>query len=151
MERVNASRKTLKKKANTPLYIAIICLIILWGCATKEVITNIPDEEVLRNRVVKYWDHKVKEEFDKSYNYEDPLLRKNISMIKYIQNINTNFVKWIGADIENLSLENDVAYVDLKLKIRVMADPLHYADKDVYVKEKWIRVDEVWYHTPQRN
>lgn len=148
LERVNASRKTLMKKGNTPLYIAIICLIILLGCATKDVIINIPDEEVLSNRVAKYWDHNIKEEFDMSYNYEDPLFRKKTSMIKYIKNINTNVVKWVGADIENLRVENDVADVDMKLKIRVMANPLHYKDVNVPAKEKWIRVDEVWYHVP---
>ena len=100
---------------------------------------------------MKYWDHKIKEEFDKSYNYEDPLFRKNVSMIKYIQSINTNLIKWVGADIENLRRENDIAYVDMKLKIRVMANPLQYVDKDVYLKEKWISVDGVWYHTSQRN
>ena len=149
MERVKASRKTLMLKDNTPLCIAIICLIILWGCAKKEVLNNTPDEEVLRNRVAMYWDYKVKEEFDKSYNYEDPLFRKKMSMTKYIKSINTNLVKWMGADIESLRLENDSADVDIKLKIRVMADPRHYADKDVNLKEKWIRVDEVWYHIPQ--
>jgi hypothetical protein len=97
---------------------------------------------------VQYWDHKIKEEFDKSYDYEDPLFRKKTSMIQYIKGINTNFVKWEGADIENLRLENDVADVDMKLKIRVMADPLHYKDVSVPKKEKWIRVDEMWYHIP---
>ena len=149
LQSINASRKTLMLKGNTSLCIAIICLIILLGCAKKEVLENVPDEEALSNRIVKYWDHKVKEEFDKSYDYEDPLFRKKVSMIKYIQSINTSVIKWVGADIENLRREDDVAYVDMKLKIRVMADPLHYAEKDVYLKEKWISVDGVWYHTSQ--
>ena len=151
MQVVNASRKTLMLKGNTSLCIAIICLIILMGCAKKEVLESIPDEEALKSRVVKYWDHKVKEEFDKSYEYEDPIFRKKVSMIKYIQSINTSVVKWVGADIENISREDDVANVDMKLKIRVMANPLRYVEKDVYLKEKWISVDGVWYHSPQRN
>jgi hypothetical protein len=151
LEDINGSRKTFKIKGNTPLYIAILCLIILCGCAKKDVLKSVPDEAELRERIVRYWNHKVNEEFDKSYTYEDPIYRKKISMTKYIQTINTSIVKWMGADIEKIRLEDDVAYVDIKLKIRVMANPSQY--KDVYVpeKEKWIWVDGVWYNSPQRN
>ena len=85
MESGNASRKTLMIKGNAPLCIAILCLIILWGCAKKETVRNIPDEDVLQERVTEYWAHVIKEDFIKSYEYEDPLFRKAVSMNQYIK------------------------------------------------------------------
>lgn len=167
LESVKVSGKTLKIKSNTPLSIIIICLIILWGCAKKEVLNNVPDEEVLRNRVVKYWDHKVKGEFDKSYEYELPLYKTQFSVVSYIKGINTARASWVGAEVGTINMENDNAMVDVKLRIKVIQQALppkagvdfqkqsalvspNSVETEALIKEQWIKVDGSWYHVPSK-
>jgi len=149
LEGVNGSRKTLMKKGNTPLCIAILFLIILWGCAKKEMLKNIPDEAELRERVTMYWDYKVKEEFDKMYEYEYSLYRKQVSLTKYIKSFNTTRAKWMDASVKEIKIEDSNADVAMKVRVLIYNSPRNI-EQDVVVNEKWSKVEGKWYHIPQK-
>jgi hypothetical protein len=130
--------------------IGIFFLIIFLGCAKKDAIRKISDEEILRERVTAYWNHKVKQEFDKSYEYEDPLYRKKNNMVNYIRSFNTARAGWYGAGIEGLKIEGDSAIVDMKVRVKIIVSPSGSIEQDTPLKEKWVKVAGIWYHVPQK-
>ena len=110
LEKADASRKGFMIKGNTPLYIAILFLIILSGCAKKEVLKTIPDEEVLRNRIVQYWNHKTKEELDKTYEYESPL--NKMTLTNYIRKYSNPAIDYKSFELISIDrLADDIADV----------------------------------------
>ncbi len=134
-------------KSKFTYIIVFFCLIIFTGCSIKEASKNAPDEGDLRERVMTYWDYKVKEEFDKSYEYEDPLYRKTVTRINYIRSFNVaTKIRWEGAEIEDMKIKGDTAEVTLRLKIKVAASPKRSVEQGTPLKEKWINVDGLWYH-----
>lgn len=128
----------------------IFLLIIFYGCAKKDAIKSVSDEEVLEERVMAYWNHKVKEEFDKSYEYESPLYKKTVNMVKYIKSFNTKRGGWIGAGIKSLKIEGDSGIVDMKVRVRISITSSNKIEHDVLLQEKWVKADGVWYHVPQK-
>jgi len=149
VESINDSSKTFMIKGNTPLWIAILCLIILLGCAKKDAIKNIPDEVDLRERVETYWNYKVKEEFDKTYEYEYLLYRKQVSMMNYIRGFKTTRAKWIEASINDIKIADDNADVAMKVKVRIISSPRNI-EQDVIINERWSNVEGKWYHIPHK-
>ncbi|MGC2062385.1 MAG: hypothetical protein WA610_05355 [Thermodesulfovibrionales bacterium] len=148
-------KKTVVSGRLLAMTLAILCLIILVGCAKKEAIKQMSDEEALRERVQLYWSHVIKEAFDKSYELEHPLYKKNVSMVEYIRGVNNN-VKWIRVDIKSVVLENDTADVMLEMDTKLSTIPI-YKNKtsDALMPnqrktEKWVRVDGIWYHVPKK-
>jgi hypothetical protein len=132
------------------LYITIFLLIILSGCATKEALKSTTDEEILRERVMAYWNHKIKQEFEKSYEYEYPLFRKTVNVVNYIKGFNTARAGWTNAGIEGLHIEEDNATVDMKIMIKIAVSSSRNLDHEGFIKEKWVKVDGIWYHIPQK-
>lgn len=95
-----------------------------------------------------FWDHKIKEEFDKSYEYELPLYRKTTRMAKYIGTFNTDVVKWYSAKVDGIHMEGATALVDLTVRTKVMLPRIKTSEADSLLSEKWVKVDDVWYHVP---
>lgn len=128
-------------------------LIIFSGCSIKETVKNAPDEDILRERVMAYWGHKINEEFDKAYEFEYPLYKKSVNAVNYIRHFNPNF-HWRKCEIDAVKIAEDMAYVDMKMTNEVV---IHAAKipktevelKDVIVNEQWIKVDGTWYHVPK--
>jgi len=139
--------ESVKKVEHLSLTI-IFFLIIFSGCATKEAV-KVSDEEVLKERVMAYWNLKMHEEFDKSYQYELPLYRKNVTMVSYIKGFNTRVVKWLGASIDNVKRQDDTAMIDLNVKVKVNVPGLKDPGHDSLIKEKWVKVEGIWYHVPE--
>ena len=102
-------------------------------------------EEELKARIVTYWDYKVKEEFDKSYAYEEPLYKKNVNPSTYIMELRKKRLKWLGASIEDILIEGELARVKMQLKVKIPFPPKDFV-QEVSLDEKWVKVDGVWYH-----
>lgn len=134
-------------------YITVIfCLIIFSGCATKEAVRNISEEEVLRERVMTYWGYKISQEFDKGYFYEDPYYRKRLNMVKYIKSIDTARARWTSANVENLQINGDSAIIDMKVKVHITVAPsARDIEQEFSLKETWVKVDGIWYHVPKKS
>lgn len=139
-------------KGKTFYLTVIFFLIIFSGCATKDAVRNISEDEVLRERVMTYWGHKISQEFDKSYTYEDPYYRKRFNMIKYIKSIDTARASWKSATIEGLKIDGDSAIIDMKVKVHITVAPsARDIEQEFPLKETWVKVDGIWYHVPKKS
>ena len=136
------------RKFGKCIFITFFCLIIFQGCGTKEAVKTQTDEDFLRQRVTAYWDYKIKQEFDKTYDFEVPVYRKKVSLVNYIRSFRTNIVKWIQARIENIKIEDGAAMLDLTLRVRVKLPEVKSHESDSLIKEKWVKVEGIWYHVP---
>lgn len=128
----------------------IFSLLIFSGCATKEAVKNLTDEDQLRERVMAYWSYKVNQEFDKSYEYEAPFFRNTTSLVKYIRSFKSGRLEWKGAEVKSLKIDGSSAIIDLKISIRLDLGSSSKIEHEVPLKEKWVRVDGTWYNVPQK-
>lgn len=139
---------SLKKNA-VILSAVIFCLLISAGCATKEALKNVSDEDVLRERAMAYWKYRINGELDKSYIYEDPLTRKKLSVVSYIQRYSNPMVGFSSYEIVAISRKGkDVFAVTVKLRVLLKAPGAKLFEHDTQITEQWIRDDESWYHAP---
>jgi hypothetical protein len=122
-------------------------LIISIGCVKKEAIKISSDEEVLRERVMAYWNYRVKQELDKTYEFEDPIYRKSHSIVSYIKKFGVDPIKLKEVKINGLQMEDGVARIDLRTRVELRAPgsrkPLA-ADADR--NDRWGKIDGIWYH-----
>jgi len=130
------------------IYIVFFFLIIFSGCSIKEATKNGPDGGELRERVATYWQLKVHEDFMKSYEYEAPYYREKTTMINYLRGINTDVVKYLAATPGDMKLDGDSARVDVKVRVRVKPPQMRSEEYSTLLTEKWVKVDDVWYHVP---
>lgn len=144
-KKMNKKNATIKY-INT--FIVFFCLIILTGCFINRTTKSESDEEALRERIMAYWDHKIKEDFDKSYAYEHPLYRKQFNMVKYIGTFNTEVLKWTAAKVEDIRMDGPSARVSLKITVKVRLPRIRTEEEASMINEEWQKVDNVWYHVP---
>ncbi len=149
LKRAEASRKGFMIKGNTPLCITILFLIILSGCAKKEVLKTVPDEEILRDRIVRYWDHKIKDELDKSYEYESPL--NKMTLTSYIKKYSNPAIDYKSYELMSIDrLDDDIADVQLKIVPVVKVPGARALEHTTIITERWVKVEDIWYHTSQK-
>lgn len=136
----------MKKKLSV-LMVAICYLIISTGCATKEAVKNISDEDVLRNRVAAYWSSKVKGDMDKAYLYEDTFTKKTISVTRYIQANSNPLIRFMDFEVLDIRPMEDGHY-EVKVKTRIWAKvPGAKAfEHDAVMSEQWLREEGSWNH-----
>jgi len=144
-KKMNKMNETFRYKN---ISIVFFCLIIFTGCSIKDTTKNVSDEEILRDRVMTYWNYKINQDFDKSYVYEHPLYRKQVNMVNYIRGFNPEVVKWTAAKVEDIKMDGPSAKVGLKITVKVRLPSIKSGEDDSWVKEEWQKVDNVWYHVP---
>lgn len=127
-------------------------MIIFSGCSIKDTVKSGSESNKggLRERVAAYWDHKIKEEFDKSYYFEYPYYRQKVTMVNYIKTFNTSVLKWLAATPDEIKQEDDTAEVKVNLKVRVRPPFMKKYEYDTSVQEKWVKADGIWYHVPPK-
>lgn len=130
-------------------YIFIIALIIFSGCAKKEAVKNITDEEVLRARVAEYWNYVMKEDFVKSYDYEDLLFQKSVSTMRYIK-MHTEAFKIKDVKINGISLDGNSGVADITVKVEIHAPGVKPLVTDSARKDRWGKIDGIWYHVSEK-
>jgi hypothetical protein len=124
-------------------------LLIYSGCA-KNAVKKESDEEILKTRAEAYWDYKVRREFDRSYEFEDPFFRKNVNKDKYIQSIPSGRMSWQGAGVERITVDGDRAEVDMKVAVMIILTSKKSIEQDVKITDKWVKVDGIWYHVHEK-
>lgn len=139
--------KSSLKKVAAVLNVAIFCLLILAGCATKEAVKNVSDEDVLRERVTAYWSYRTKGELDKAYLYEDALTRKTMSLVIYMQKYTNPMIKYVSFGINDIKLTgDDIREIAGTLHISLKAPGAKALERDAGVIEQWVKEDGIWYH-----
>lgn len=131
-------------------FILFFFLIIFLGCATKDAVRSLSDEDVLRQRVTEYWDHVMKDELESSYTYEDPFYRKTVNTVNYVRSFNPSILKWQHADIQGISIKENVADIDLKVLLHITIQGVPEIKQNVAIKDRWLKVDGIWYHQPPK-
>lgn len=140
-------RRTVPAKRISVFMLLLLSLIISIGCVKKDAIKISSDEEVLRERVMAYWNHRVKQEFDKSYEFEDPIYKKGNSLVYYIKRFGLDPVRLKEVKIKGVQMEDAEARIDLTTRIEVRAPgapaPITVnADRN----DRWGRIEGMWYH-----
>ncbi len=125
-------------------------LIIFWGCVKKNAVISVSEEDVLREKIMAYWNHKIEQEFDKSYEFEDPFYRKSVSMVNYIKSFRPEIVKWMAVEIDNIKIEDNSAVVNLKLRHKVNLPGIKNIERTSFIEEQWVKLNGIWYHVPQK-
>jgi hypothetical protein len=132
------------------LPVVFFCLIIFAGCSIKETVKKEPDEALLKSRVVKYCELRIRGDFVKSYEYEDPISKRRFELNDYIKRMTGGISKWVAADIENIQLSDDMATVNLKILVKGGLNRLMLGQKafehDTAIKQKWVKYEGSWYH-----
>lgn len=90
----------------------------------------------LKNRFISYWSFRANKEFYKTYKFELPYL-KYIHPKEEYEDFFADAPRIKRISIKNISCKNNICYIGMVLSI--------YKNK-VYYKDKWIKVDNVWYH-----
>ena len=132
------------------LFVIFFFLIISSGCATKETLKGTADEDLLRQRIAAYWNYRIAAELEKCYEYEYPITRKMQNLVSYIQSFNTGALEWQSFDIKKISIEEDIARVNLSLKVRVKLPRITVSEPDANVTDLWVRHEGQWYHVLNR-
>lgn len=147
----NEERGSVKLISIKNFCIVFFSLIIISGCAKKNAIKQVSEEETLRTRVEAFWNYRKKLELDKCYYYEYPLLRKKISLVQYIKSFNTELIQWKDFDIINITFfDSNTAEVKLNVIVQVKMPMVKKFDDETEITEKWVKVDGTWYHVSKR-
>lgn len=139
--------KSSLKKFTSVFSVAIFCLLISAGCATKEAVKKMSDEDMLRKRVMLYWDYKIKGEYDKMYAFEDPFTRKKIVLQKYLQLYNNPMIEFRGYEISGIGpIKEAAAEVDVKARMWIKIPGTKALEYDTGLTEQWFQEAGEWYH-----
>jgi hypothetical protein len=129
------------------LLLLLLSLIISIGCVKKEAIKISSDEEILRERVMAYWNYRVKQELDKSYEFEDPIYKKGHSLVSYIKRFGVDPVRLKEVKISGLQMEDAAARIDLKMRVEVRAPGARAPLKtEADRSDRWGKIEGMWYH-----
>jgi len=138
------------KRFTLASFIGIFFLIIFLGCAKKEAIRKISDEEILKERVTTYWNHKVKRDFVKAYEYESPL-SKEMTATKYVQMHANPALTYKSFEIRSIIKKaDDIADVELMVVPVAKVPGAKPFEHEIAITERWVKVNDTWYHLSRR-
>lgn len=126
--------------------LVIFILIISLGCATKDAVRNLSDEDVLRERVIAYWSNRVNRVFDKAFEYEYNLEYKTKERYVGAYSNPTIGVKSFSVDSIMINKEDDSASVSLTIVSILKVPGVKAFEPPMTITERWVRVKELWYH-----
>lgn len=127
-------------------FAVIFSLIIFSGCATKDAVRNLSDEDVLRERVVAYWGHKVNREFVKAYEYEYNPEHKTLE--RYVLMHSNPAIGFKSFNVESIVINKEDGSADVGLTIvpSLKVPGVRPFEIPKTITERWVRVKESWYH-----
>ena len=129
------------------LFLLALCIT---GCSPKSQVIKEDEETVLKRRVQEYWSYRIKGEWEKSYPFESPEFRKNISIIPYVNQNTRSIVKWEGFDVLEIWVSGDEGHVKVKRIYRYIIPQTQDAVFQQVAEETWIKKDDEWYFSSSR-
>lgn len=135
----------MKKKNRYIILLLTLCFI---GCSNTIVVKTGSDEGILRRRITEYWNVRLNQAYDKSYEFEDPLFRKGHSINDYVKQFFAGTLKYERVDIEDIKFYNaDVAIVRMKALVKISLPIVKgNSEKEMTMEEKWVKFEGVWLH-----
>jgi len=144
----------VKIKAVNIIVIAVLILGLFFGCETQKTDITVKDsKQLLESRLNEYWKAVIEKNFDKAYNFEYPVFRKMVPKENYIKaglNSRATYVEAEPLEIQ-INEEDNTALVKMGLTVKLNIPHLKANTIKIQKKEKWIEVDNVWYHVPGTN
>lgn len=104
------------------------------------------DADLLRERAQAYWQARMKDDMPTAYTFEDPVRRKQFTLIDYIRNIGTG-MKLTTAEVSQVKIDGDLADVFVELEGRYVVpgwDSLPISRRTL--TDDWQKIDGQWVH-----
>jgi hypothetical protein len=122
----------------------IFLLTIFSGCVTKEAVKNVSDEEVLRERVIAYWNLRINKEFEKTYDYE---YLPSMPKARYMVRLSNPLIEYKAFEIKNIRFDTDDS-ADIEMSVRVVAKApgARAFEHESIIKERWVKAKGIWHH-----
>ncbi len=106
------------------------------------------DEKKVRTRSQTRWEHLVKGEIDQAYVYLSPGTRQLSSPEAYRSTIRPGI--WKGGKVGRVSCdEPELCYVDVTVRVKVVAGRAGIIDQESQVKETWVKSGDNWWFLPK--
>ena len=130
--------------------VSVLMVLTVSSCAIKG--KSLSQEDVLSQRVCAYWDLVVNRQYDQAYQYEYPLLKKEMDISTYLRTRSNPLTRYKEAEIESIEFrEGDVADLEILFKIE-LSPPGVKKPGVIQVKrsDRWVKVKGIWYHVSAR-
>jgi len=90
----------------------------------------------LKNRFIYYWSARANRDFKDAYKYEMPYLQY-IHSLEWYEDFFITAPRIKKIKIKKIDCKGNICYVSMLLKI---------GKNYIFYKDKWIKVDKIWYH-----
>lgn len=140
-------KKSSSQKSFFIIFLSFVFLISWVCCSPKKEIIKKDEKEVLRDRINKYWEFIIKGTIDEAYKYEIPRYREKVPLIGYLNKF--KLVRYMEADVLELEVNGNEGKALMRVKYRVLLKHISNIDNIRTVNEKWIKIEDVWYHVPE--
>jgi len=97
---------------------------------------NVSIDNSLKTKFTKYWTYRANREFSKTYKYELPYLQY-IHSKEWYEDFFMLAPRIKKIDIKNIKCKNNICFIGMILKI---------GKNKTYFRDKWIKVDKIYYH-----
>jgi len=140
----------MKLVKKSPVMLKITGLIItlfLGACAGVAV-----QPESLGDRAQARWDALLAQDFEKAYSYLSPGYRSSVSSRDFEIGFLLRRVGYTSAEYIDSECQNDACDVSMKIGYMIIA-PLRGVNvwnSKTTIEEKWIRIDNQWWHLPKK-
>lgn len=126
--------------------ISALLVLSLSSCAIKGKFLS--QEDVLSQRASAYWGLVINRQYDRAYQYEYPLLKKEMDVLAYVRERSNPLTRYKEAKIESIKFrEGDVA--DLKILFKIELRPPGVMKPGIIQikrSDRWVKVKGNWYH-----
>lgn len=128
--------------------ISVFLALTVSSCALKG--KSLSQEDMLRQRICAFWDLVVEGRYDQAYEYEYPILRKDMDVNIYSANWSNPLARYRGAQIKSIEFKEDgLASVKMVFDIALKPPGLKGSSCFKFERpEKWVESDGQWYHVP---
>ncbi len=133
----------------------LLCLLLIFTAMMAAVSgCSKPDEKaVLKERVTAYWQAKISGDLSRMYDLEYPLLKKETSRDKYLEQKKKMIVQYQNPVIQSINLDKSGDSADVKIKVVAGVKPLKAKNTfkaPVVITDHWVKAEDgKWYHVPK--
>lgn len=123
--------------------LSLFILLLIFACAVTQPTKDAAS--ALKERANAYWQHKIKNELDKTYLLELPGMREKVSLVNYIKAFSSGYLL-IDAHVKSVAIDGTSARVILNVRYSLLG--VYAAKQGISrdVVDLWELVDGQWYH-----
>ena len=121
-------------------------LTFLVHCAGPQVAKE-EEKAKLRSRIDEYWQYRIKGDVERAYQCELPAFRETVSILQYVNRF--KLVRYVDAEVQEIDI--DVRDATSKTKVTYIVFFKAFRDRKLskLEQEKWVKIENTWYHVPE--